>query len=179
MKKESKHLITSNDTSIQFPDDKENEQEYRDCNDIPQDEKIDLDKYYDWLNDCACGYVEDFLLECDTLDKKKDITLYLVTGVLGLWNGKHNGGKVIEGLKKAIQETFQDYNSIYEINGNLIVEAEHHDGTNIFTIKRLSQKGVYFYYRHSEYMERSELCEKLSQPAYCRRINFRKEVYGC
>ena len=78
-----------------------------------------------------------------------------VVGVLGLWNGKK---KIIptefDNLRKALSQCLEDYNIIAEDSyGNLIVSAYHHDGQNLFKIKKVTDKGL-------------------------RCLHFRKEVFG-
>ena len=79
-----------------------------------------------------------------------------VQGVLGLWNGKHKIiPKKFDNLRKAILACLEDYNIIAEDSyGNLIVSAYHHDGQNLFKIKKVTNKGT-------------------------RCLHFRREVFGC
>lgn len=79
-----------------------------------------------------------------------------VQGVLGLWNGKHKiTPKRFDNLREAILACMEDYNIIAEDSyGNLIISAYHHDGQNLFKIKKVTDKGV-------------------------RCLHFRREVFGC
>ena len=79
-----------------------------------------------------------------------------VTGILGLWNGKHKViPKKFDNLREAILACMEDYNIIAEDGyGNLIISAYHHDGQNKFIIKKVTDKGL-------------------------RCLHFRREVFGC
>lgn len=79
-----------------------------------------------------------------------------VQGILGLWNGnKPIIPKRFDNLYKAIQACLSDYNIIYEDQyGNLKITAYHHDGENVFTIKRI--------------VDGKPRC-----------LHFRREVFGC
>ena len=79
-----------------------------------------------------------------------------VQGILGLWDGKHKiMPKEFDNLREAILACLEDYNIIAEDSyGNLIVSAYHHDGQNLFKIKKVTDKGV-------------------------RCLHFRREVFGC
>lgn len=78
-----------------------------------------------------------------------------VQGVLGLWNGKRMVKAQFDNLYEAIQECLEDYNIIAEDSyGNLIISVYHHDGQNIFKIKKVTDKGT-------------------------RCLHFTREVFGC
>ena len=78
-----------------------------------------------------------------------------VQGVLGLWDGKRPVKAQFDNLYEAIQECLEDYNIIAEDSyGNLIISAYHHDGQNLFKIKKVTDKGT-------------------------RCLHFRREVFGC
>ena len=79
-----------------------------------------------------------------------------VQGILGLWDGKHKIiPKQFDNLREAILACLEDYNIIAEhSDGNLIISAYHHDGQNLFKIKKVTDKGV-------------------------RCLHFRREVFGC
>ena len=66
-------------------------------------------------------------------------------GSLGLWDGVHKGGMIGEFWNvyyKAIKHC--DYIKIYDENGHLYLTCSHHDGTNHFEIKVLTDKGVQY-----------------------------------
>jgi len=75
----------------------------------------------------------------------KDDTPVVILGNLGLWNGPHQVipyecKSILEAVHKCIED--MDEVEIYEDQyGNLKVDGYHHDGTNHFTIKRVTDKG--------------------------------------
>jgi len=67
-----------------------------------------------------------------------------VQGILGLWDGKHKiRPEQFNNLYEAIQKCLEDDNIIAEDSyGNLIISAYHHDGQNLFKIKKVTDKGI-------------------------------------
>lgn len=68
---------------------------------------------------------------------------WLAVGALGLWTGRHAAGDVFDSFEdffyKAIKDC--DFWKIWDENGHLFLKCSHHDGTNFFEIKRLSERG--------------------------------------
>lgn len=83
---------------------------------------------------------------------------YEIQGVLGLWDGKHTIIPVREkSLSRAISKCIEkadDFAIGEDRYGNLKICTYHHDGQNLFTIKKVTDKGL-------------------------RCVNFRREVWGC
>ena len=107
-------------------------------------EEDDVPDYDEWAADEA----ED-LYECD-LSNIEWCRAYkvpvLIEGSLGLWWGKPtiepvHCDSVYDAVKRCIGEDIDYIKAEYD-NGLIRVYATHHDGTNCFTIKGLSQKGV-------------------------------------
>ena len=69
---------------------------------------------------------------------------FLVLADLGLWDGRHKGGKVIGSLLSVLKECSSDSDGVkWEIKDNdLVITAPHHDGTNIFTVYFITPKGM-------------------------------------
>ena len=69
----------------------------------------------------------------------------MITGSLGLWNGRPTIAPVLcNNLVEAIEKCFGSCDDL-EVNlenGHLEVLAKHHDGTNCFEIHILSKKGL-------------------------------------
>ena len=64
----------------------------------------------------------------------------VITGVLGLWDGKHTIQPVNEILSKCILKCINagDEVEIYEEDGELKIDTYHHDGVNHFEISQES-----------------------------------------
>ena len=73
-----------------------------------------------------------------------------------------NGGKASTSLKSLINEAFEDINNVFiDEDGHLAINAVHHDGTNHFFIKMLTEKGRRFYEREKAYGEPKKWQSKL------------------
>ena len=96
---------------------------------------------------CAERAAENF--ECDLYNIKTHkpwAVPVVVTGTLGLWWGHPEiKPERIESVYEAIQKCIGsdgDYVKVEFNDGKLDVQVSHHDGTNCFTIRALSKKGV-------------------------------------
>ena len=168
-----KHMIWS--YNIFNWDEDEMREQYEECYDETPDEQT-LQEY---IQDVNNDYLEDVHSEIVFYEKTHGQKMYLVSADLGLWNGRAEGGKVITGLWNAITQCFEDYNEIYEEGGMLKVTAHHHDGTNFFKIKELTEKGEEFAERHKYDMSDRELHKKLFNDShYSRNVKLFKEIYG-
>ena len=107
----------------------------------PYDE--DSDHFFEW-----CQEESNFNFEAD-MDNIHSCKQYnvpvLVTGSLGLWDGRHEiTAKVFPTVYDAIQamlgRDIRDIEAKFE-DGAINVWAYHHDGCNSFTINALSAKG--------------------------------------
>lgn len=74
----------------------------------------------------------------------------LVTGTLGLWDGRHTVRGVEPTLARALCTCMGEGDVTVEEDGrgNLTVTARHHDGVNTFEIRLLTEKGVRSYAAH-------------------------------
>lgn len=119
--------------------------EYCECNDYePADEGSH--EFFDWqLEECQRN------VECD-LDNIKFCshyknTPYVITGSLGLWDGRPSIHPVkVTGLYEAIVKCWGNCDDcMVEINnktGVVSVYAYHHDGTNCFEIRELQERYI-------------------------------------
>lgn len=72
----------------------------------------------------------------------------LITGTLGLWNGRHAVQAVEQTIARALSRCMGNGDSVTveeDGRGNLSVISRHHDGTNTFIIRLLTDKGVRSY----------------------------------
>ena len=148
---------------------------YADESEIPDsaiyDEIYDMLKMY-W--DDEKSMMEDFF----------DGKTLLVCGTCGTWRGNLAAGKVIayDELWKCWKDC--DYISIYDEGGHFYIKASHHDGTNHFEVKLLTEKGAEYYDRwENSYTDRRserEIHEALWNNAHYTHIpHYAREVYGC
>lgn len=95
-------------------------------------------------------YLGDSLNWDDEHERLKDFFTgrgyFLLMGTVGRWNGRYEAGYVFndwdEMFYKAIRDC--DYWKIWDENGHFYLKCSHHDGTNLFEIKRITYKAVDF-----------------------------------
>lgn len=120
-------------------------------------------------------FVEDF----KTFVASRNLIL---TGTVGRWDGNHDGGARINTFQD-IEMLWKDcdYIQVYDQNGHLHIKCSHHDGTNIFKLKKLTQKGVDLFDQHNRWEDswsQRKLFETLSQNPYSALPNYAHNVYG-
>lgn len=110
----------------------------------------------------------------------------LVCGNVGRWNGSFPAGKVIEFDELCNCWNDCDYIKIYDENGHFFIQASHHDGTNVFEVKILTEKGAdiwdrwNYYESNWENLNEREVHEKLWKNAkYTHIPHYAREVFGC
>ena len=138
--------------------------EYADYVNFCEDNEItpepeDSNDFWNWVNEERSLDIDDFLTNLRYAKINEEPVL--ITGSLGLWNGrKEIYPMLIESseyeqrkdgswkyknpaIMKAIQKCMNgmDDVKVEYANGEIVVHGYHHDGTNIFTIHKLSKKG--------------------------------------
>lgn len=150
---------------------------YSEAADIPESE------IYEEINFLMEIYWDD---ERHMMENYFDGKTLLVCGSVGRWNGKFAAGKIItyDELWKCWADC--DYISIYDKGGHFYIEASHHDGTNHFEVKILTEKGAEIYERWENYSSRwenlneREVHERLWKNAkYTHIPHYAREVFGC
>lgn len=112
-------------------------------------------------------------------ERKHGYKYYIVLADLGLWNGRFDGGKIIRGLWKSISECFEDYNEIYQEGKRLKVKAIHHDGTNYFQIRELTDRGLEYMRRNEYHLSDRELHQRLFKDShYSHEVSLFNTIYG-
>lgn len=106
----------------------------------------------------------------------------LFIGTVGLWHGTYDGGDIDKFdtlFYKAIADC--NYLKIYEDKGHLYLMSSHHDGTNHFEIKRVTQEGSDYYDRWNYgYDSRTKkYVHKAIYKRYSRLPRYCKTLYGC
>lgn len=129
-----------------------------------------------------------FLDECDWDDVKYELTQFFKDktvgffGEVGLWHGVYKAGKIGD-FWSLFDDAIKDcaYIKIYDENGHMYLTCSHHDGTNHFEIKEITNKGC-------DYLEKWEYSwgDKRSEQAvhgqiykrYSKLPRFAEKVYG-
>ena len=106
--------------------------------------------------------------------------IFILTGYAGTWCGDAAGGYVIydfKDLQKAWNSNYIDFLEIYEDGyGKLHIEATHHDGTNHWQVRELTEKGK-AYLERNDWMPDEKLHAKLSRCPYSKNIHLIGEVW--
>ena len=100
------------------------------------------DKFHQWIYDTLSMEWDDMMFDIKH-DKENNVDC-VVTGTLGLWDGKHNIiPRHFPTLEKAINACVDnmDYIIVTEDEGTIFVTGIHHDGRNHFEIHKLNAKG--------------------------------------
>ena len=104
---------------------------------------------------------------------------YVIKATIGLWDGTHEGGRVIEGMESVICACSEEVLDIYLEGRQMTIKASHHDGTNMFFIKELTKEGERYYELHFGEMSREDMVEKLFNNRHLsRHVTIWKELYG-
>lgn len=178
-----KHYIFNNYYNAAFENEVRNDlfQQYReeeqwgDVNSVP-DERVWEEMNF--LNDI---YFDDAMHELKHFFEGKAL---LVCGDVGRWNGSRSAGKVIDVDELYKCWTDCDYISIYDEDGHLFIKASHHDGTNFWEVKILTETGCDKYANWYDSWNSSPTEEEIhnelwDNPAYTHIPHFAKIVYGC
>lgn len=139
-----KHMLLSTDTDQYTYEDYK---EWCDECDVDCIYEEGSTEFYDWVHEQI-----DEDIHCDKINMKDSEYAernFIITGSLGLWDGKHNIRPVFEhGLCEAIDYTIKgrdiwDFDVFLNDDEDYItVHAKHHDGTNVFEIHMLTREGA-------------------------------------
>jgi hypothetical protein len=139
----------------------------------------DDNELYAFMAECNSEYFDDVICEIQNYESQHGKQTYVVLASIGRWNGTFDGGMVIDGLQAVLQQCFEDDNHVYVESRRLKISAAHHDGTNSFEIKELTQKGEDYFHRHECDMDPRQLHAKLfSSSQYSKEVKMFSEIYG-
>ena len=103
----------------------------------------DSEDYWDYVHETQSMWYND---EMDNIKfSKENDTPVIVIGTLGLWDGRHDIYPVLcDSLHDAIEKCVGRCDNVrVEFNNGIIeVDGYHHDGTNSFSIMKLSAEGM-------------------------------------
>ena len=111
---------------------------------------------------------------------------YILCGYVGRWNGNFAAGTVFDDFEKAFYEAIRDcdYWSIWDENGHLFIKCSHHDGTNLFEIKRITERGCNLLekweYDFNDMRTEEQIHETIwNNNFYSALPHFAHNMYGC
>lgn len=172
-----KHTLYSN--YYGWIDEEEIKQELIDCERVENEDEITNEMIWEEMRFLEEMYWNDVRYE---LEKFFDNgTAWLLTGTLGLWYGTCNGGFIFntfDEFTRCLEDC--DYVEIYDEKGHLYVTCSHHDGTNCFEIKRISDNGYEWYNNHCHEFYEQDLYTIMWKNNFMTALpHFAKDVYGC
>lgn len=120
----------------------------------------ELDKFIQDVSDLNWNDMIENIKYTEEQDGEK---YYVILARIGTWHGVYDSGKIVKGLINTILACCEgmDYISIYYKNNQMRITEHHHDGTNNFFIRELTDKGVEYMERHEYDFSDSELYNKL------------------
>lgn len=140
------------------------------------DDEYELREFMDEMNS---EYLYDEQTNIESHEKWHGEKYYVVLADLGLWDGRQDGGRVFKGLWNAISACFEDFNEIYQDGMLLKVKAIHHDGTNHFEIRELTQKGLEYYERNNGVKSDRHVHDRLfNNTHFSNHVKLFNEIYG-
>ena len=149
----------------------------RDGNENPSDNDI-----WDELNDeDNINWKEE---KYELLKFFDDGSTWILRGTNGRWDGSHEAGTIftdfMEMFNKAMKDC--DYVKLYDENGHFYFQCSHHDGTNCYEIKKLTENGIK-YLENCEYDWNDKRSERYIHDQIMKRYSvlphFAHKVYGC
>jgi len=139
---------------------------------IPTDAEV----FDEWCNFYDPTLWEDF--ECEIKDFLED-KLLVVSGSCGLWYGREDGGKVVTGWKELCTVlNNMDYIAFSDVGGKLEIQCSHHDGTNYWEVREVTEKGARWYYDHEDEDRRAVVETLFYDKGKSKNLNYVRHVYG-
>lgn len=127
---------------------------------------------------------DDYSDEIDRLREFFSDGTYIIFGTIGRWCGCRTGFDVFDDFESAYNDAIKDcdFIKIYDVNGHFYIECSHHDGTNYYEIKKLTDAGVRYYTNWdenwSDKRSNNYVKNKLVN-RYSVLPRFAEKVYGC
>ena len=127
---------------------------------------------------------EDYSEEVDRMRDFFSDGTYIIFGSIGRWDGCRTGFDIFDDFDSAYNHAIEDcdYVKIYDVNGHFYIECSHHDGTNYYEIKKLTDAGIRYFENWDESWDdkrsNSYIKDKLIN-RYSVLPRFAEKVYGC
>ena len=160
-------------------DEEDIKQELIDCQRVESEEEITDEMIWDEMHCLEEEYWDDFSYELKHFFEKGNA--WLLTGNIGRWDGNYRGGYIFNTFAEFCR-CFEgcNYIEITDDAGHLEVKCSHHDGTNFYEVKRVSDFGCDWYDNHYWDMNEEELHTKMWNNNFMTSLpHFARDVYGC
>lgn len=122
-----------------------------------------------------------------------DGSTWILCGTNGRWNGTFEAGTIFTDFMDMYREAMTDcdYVHLYDENGHFYMQCSHHDGTNYYEIKKLTDKGIKYLenweenwddkrserYVHDQIMKKYSTLPHFAHKVYgCSKLQWKKEV---
>lgn len=114
------------------------------------------------------------------LEKFFDPGYWILQGSFGLWWGRPRGGFIFDSFKEMAKAWNDcDYIRLYDENGHFYIDAAHHDGTNHYEVKRLTEKGREYIENHQWDPDETVHDVVFNNNIYSGLPHYAKQVFGC
>lgn len=153
----------------------------------PEGEEPAIDEIYDLCNQYAADIWDDERTSLESFFDKPNTT-WLLMGTLGLWNGNFAGGFTFEAFNEMFLKAAKDCDcwSLWDENGHFYLKCSHHDGTNMFEIRKVTEAGQELL-ENWEYSDSEDPLYNYSEQELHNRIweqyselpHYAHNVYGC
>lgn len=99
--------------------------------------------FVDWRNSDHLDYQDDLDIFLDNLKRVIDKSEFGLTanGTVGCWDGTFRGGAYIDDISDVYKLINRCEITATIEKGRLFIEASHHDGNNLFELRRVTNRG--------------------------------------
>lgn len=111
---------------------------------------------------------------------------FMLRGYVGRWNGARAAGYVFNDFDDMFYNAIEDcaYWKLWDENGHFFLKCSHHDGTNLFEIKRINEKAYNFIdnweYNWSDGRTKEEIHSIVWNSNFLSSLpHYAHNVYGC
>lgn len=147
------------------------DEEWESAKDVPDDRVWDELAFQD-----ECNWDN----EKYELEKFFDPGYWILQGTFGLWYGRPRGGFVFDSFKEMTKAWNNcDYIRLYDENGHFYIDAAHHDGTNHYEVKRLTEKGREYIENHKWDPDEEVHDVVFNSNIYSGLPHYAHKVFGC
>lgn len=124
----------------------ENFEEYKKYAEESNDCSLTDEQAYDWWAEDVREDWHTAKQELDDIDKRSKCSRFIADGLCGLWTGNQRGGATRTDLRELVESLCEGaYEWRIEIeDGEMCVYNYHHDGTNWFKVRGITDRGIEF-----------------------------------
>ena len=151
-----------------------------DCGCVESEEEITDSMVWDEMCFLEERYWEDISCELKHFFEKGGA--WLLMGSIGRWDGNYKIGYIFNTFEEFCR-CFRDcdYIEITDDEGHLKIKCSHHDGTNFYEVKCVSDFVYEWYNNHEHYIyDKGKVYTKMWNNNFMTSLpHFARDVYGC